>query len=319
MFHLKNSRKIEHPKDGGAVLIITLVILLVIASLVSRDSLLTYKNNRLSRRLIAEYQAQLVAESLVRLAQERLVSGDIDALADTMQEEWAKPVTDESSYILTIEPCNARLDLNRTLDDQRIRDAAYQLLASAHAPDLAFDALMDWIDPDGTPRRPGLEGSEYQRSKVGYLPKNDRLETVEEALLVYGWEKIDKDWLRKNFTAWSGHNINLNFCSREAFAAYLPELLPYWNEVVRYRARQGFRMPEDLQQAIPILRNDLVLWKTVLDAISFKSQYFYATIEVWSPFIYEKQRCVLARNVLLPKSMPKVIRCDVLDIRPPAD
>lgn len=299
-------------------MIITLLVLLAIASLVARGSLQTYYSSRDARRLASEYQIQLLADSLLLLAQERLVLGDTDTTADTPQEGWALPLTDGKSYRLIIEPSNSRLDLNKSVENLRIQEAAARLLHEAHIGEAALDALMDWIDADATPRRPGLEDGEYLQSRVGYLPKNDRLETVEEALLANGWTIFDRDQLRKYFTVWTAHNLNLNFCDFDVFKAYLPEMVPYWEDISRYRAERGFRTSEDLLAAVPALKNDLNLWKTVLDAVSFKSQFFLVTIEVWSPFLYEKRRGVLARNPLLPKLAPKVVRSDVLDIRPSA-
>ncbi len=48
------------------------------------------------------------------------------------------------------------------------------------------DAILDWLDPDDTPRENGAEVDYYAAQNPPYAPKNGPLDTIEELLLVRG-------------------------------------------------------------------------------------------------------------------------------------
>jgi DNA uptake protein ComE-like DNA-binding protein len=48
------------------------------------------------------------------------------------------------------------------------------------------DAILDWIDPDDTPRANGAESDFYESLSPGYAPRNGPPVTIEELLLVRG-------------------------------------------------------------------------------------------------------------------------------------
>jgi type II secretory pathway component PulK len=53
----------------------------------------------------------------------------------------------------------------------------------------ASDSLLDWVDTDSTPRANGAESDYYEQLAEPYDAKNAPFETVEELLLVNGWDK----------------------------------------------------------------------------------------------------------------------------------
>jgi DNA uptake protein ComE-like DNA-binding protein len=64
------------------------------------------------------------------------------------------------------------------------------------------DAILDWMDPDDTPRQYGAERDYYSSLTPSYAPKNGPLESVEELLLVRGVTPqllfgmdIDRNWM----------------------------------------------------------------------------------------------------------------------------
>lgn len=64
------------------------------------------------------------------------------------------------------------------------------------------DAILDWMDPDDTPRQYGAERDYYSSLTPSYAPKNGPMESVEELLLVRGVTPqllfgmdIDRNWM----------------------------------------------------------------------------------------------------------------------------
>lgn len=99
---------------------------------------------------------------------------------------WGGP--DEDLYRFGVTPESAKLNLNAagvTIIGNLLRP----LLADLNDDDaeIAIDSLLDWLDPDNEPRPNGAEISYYQQLDPPYVPKNGRLDTVEELLLIRGW------------------------------------------------------------------------------------------------------------------------------------
>jgi len=310
----------RRPASRGAVLVLTLVILMAVAAMVVESVRGTYESSLEARRLAAEYQADLLAESLLDAAKALLIAGDEEANADIPKEEWAEPVeARDGSYKMRITPCNSRLDLNRLADNTRLDEAVRTLLEDNGKSADAASALLDWTDADTEPSQSGAERNAYLQNNLDYKPKNGALDTVEEALLVLGWQDVDLNFLRNHFTAWSSKEPNINFCNKNVFEAYLPEIADSWAEVRSYRKRHGFTSKDDLKTAIPDLEDDPALWKEISDAVSLQSWYFEVVIEVRLPLVYELRRYILLRKLILANLAPSVIRCDVLKITPSAN
>lgn len=84
--------------------------------------------------------------------------------------------------------------------------------------DALEDAWEDWIDRDELKRANGAEKDYYETLSPPYEPRNSRLETVEELLLIKGFYEVFKGVeIDTVFTVYSnGININPNLATREA-------------------------------------------------------------------------------------------------------
>jgi len=114
------------------------------------------------------------------------------------------------------------------------------------------DAWQDWIDRDDLKRANGAEKEFYEKSSPPYEPRNGMLETVEEILLINGFEKIFKDFnLDAIFTAYnSSSGINPNFASREALML-IPGLDESMINTILVRRRdQDFKSFQDLNDFV---------------------------------------------------------------------
>jgi type II secretory pathway component PulK len=87
-----------------------------------------------------------------------------------------------------VENESARLNLGVLLSwDERAPGSAHQALMSLPGmTDAVADAILDWIDPDSTPRPFGAEAEYYQGLGVPYAPRNGVPQCLEELLLVRG-------------------------------------------------------------------------------------------------------------------------------------
>lgn len=292
-----------------------LVCLLALSSMVILSSGKASREALDARRLVSEYQADLLAESLVERAR-NLILQDKDTLTDTLEDPWAEPVVGET-FTMLIEPCNARLNINETLDDARVQDTVKRLVGDENLGVEAVEHLLDWLDPDEDEERiPGSEQNAYMRKWPKYKPRNDEMPVPDEILLVAGFENLNRQWVDKYLTVWSDKNININFISQELFEAYLPEIAADWTQVEQWRLGEGFRTKSDLIEALPQLEGDGELWTTISNAISLSGNLFRVTIEIHLPFVYERRRYILKRNPILVDRAPEVVRGDVLETIP---
>jgi type II secretory pathway component PulK len=98
-----------------------------------------------------------------------------------------------------IENESAKLNLGALLawDKQEPGTAADSLSQLPGMTDSIADAILDWIDADGTVRPLGAESSFYQALDQPYAPRNATVECLEELLLVrgvsrerlFGWDR----------------------------------------------------------------------------------------------------------------------------------
>jgi general secretion pathway protein K len=299
----------------GAVLLFALVCLLALSSLVILSVGKASREAVEARRLAAEYQADLMAESLLDIGRE-LLRLDKDTLSDTPDDPWASPYADDE-FAMVIEPCNARLNLNEALYDERVLETLKRLLENTGVHPDNTEFLLDWLDTDSKEERvTGSEEGSYTKTWPKYRPRNGDMPVPDEILLVNGFSGLGRDWIEDRLTVWSQKQINLNFVSKELFEAYLPEIAADWNRVLEWRESEGFQTKGDLTEALPALEGDADLWKTVSDAISLRSNFFRITIEIQLPFIYERRRYIVERNPILIDKLPEVVRGDVLEILP---
>jgi general secretion pathway protein K len=296
------------------VLLLALVCLLALSGIAVLASKRASQESLDARYLAAEYQADLLAESLLDRARE-LILEDADTLADTPADPWAQGFEGEG-YKVVIEPCNARLNLNRILEDERSEDALRRLLESEEVPPDNVEYLKDWIDADLIGRIPGAEDSAYDKVSPVYRPRNDLLESPEEALLVHGLGEISADWLRGKCTIWSTSLININFVSEEVFEAYVPELDGRFGRIEAWRRSKGFQNKGEFTEALPELEGDDALLKLMTDSFAVNSGFFRVSIEIQLPFVYEKRRYIVERNAFLADRPPEVLRGDVTAVLP---
>ena len=295
-------------RQSGAALILVLTCLIALAGVVLLDEEAAFDKFHSVRLLTSEYEADGLAESGLSTALS-LLAMDHSSASDTQFEPWAEPLT-LGPVRISVEPCNARLDLNNLvvkIHSDRTRSAFGTLFRDKGYYPEDVDALVDWMDPDADERVLFAEGGWYEQYEMGYSPPNRELAVPEEALLVQGWGEVDPAWFEQHATLWNGSGkLNLNFVSREVFEAYLPRLAAYWGNVEEMRRREGGLARVD--QLLDILQGEEALYQEMVQFVTVKSEYFRVLIEVDLPLVYEKRRYIVKGN-------KRILRADVLEIR----
>lgn len=90
-----------------------------------------------------------------------------------------------------VTPEASKLNLN-TATDEQLQQFMLPLLTALQIdnPQELINALLDWRDTDDEPREGGAESEYYGTLKPPYRAKNGRIDTVEELLLVKGFNAI---------------------------------------------------------------------------------------------------------------------------------
>src|SRR5258708_5902979 len=95
--------------------------------------------------------------------------------------------SDSQSYHFGVTDESGKINLNALLKIDPTGSKGHDLLMTL--PNMTEDvanAILDWLDPDDTPRESGAENDYYQSLSPPYNCKNGPLDSLEELLLVKG-------------------------------------------------------------------------------------------------------------------------------------
>jgi len=175
----------------------------------------------------------------------------------------------------------------RRLSRQRMREILEKQLGDNDPAKLEElqEAWEDWVDSDNDKRMNGAEKEHYERLDIPYQPRNASLETIDELLLVKGYDEVFKDFpLDTAFTVYGNSaGINPNLATREALM-----LVPGLNATVIDMIIAKRQMEEFKNQAQ--LLDFISEYLTVEDAHKTRSWFNFSTsnyytiaIQVTSP------------------------------------
>jgi len=116
----------------------------------------------------------------------------------------------DAAYEVRVESESGKVDVNLVSEDVLL-----EILKKGGLPDeeteSVRDAILDWKDPDDTPRPRGAEAPEYGRLQEPVTPRNGKIRSVEELSFVKGVTKeFFRVFLSKVFTA-HGNSPKVNF------------------------------------------------------------------------------------------------------------
>ena len=221
--------------EQGVILIALLWILTalsVIALSFSREGFVEVSAARNARALSDAYyiaRAGLNAtiyQLLERRYTPRVQQLELDQPPDPLDLGRVTAQFGDGSYEVEIQDESGKINLNFVSEEQ-LRALMQVVGIQQPDSDIIVDSIMDWRDVDNAHRPNGAEDDYYQSLPAPYKAKNNRMETVEELLLVrgvtpeyyYGHQErapdgsvIYKYGLSRCFTVYSTSNrINVNY------------------------------------------------------------------------------------------------------------
>ncbi len=190
------------PTRRGVVLVITLVIISMLAVTTVGLQLLSRSSLAASRGQQNNLQARQAAMCGIRraIALRQMYPADADQWMDNPNALADQPVfedddTERGWYFTVYAPGDDETLRYGVIDEAskiNINTADETLLAaSGLLSDEQIDCLLDWRDSDDDPRPGGAETQHYlSRTPIGHEAKNAMLLTVEELLLVVGFDAL---------------------------------------------------------------------------------------------------------------------------------
>lgn len=195
--------------NEGVALILALLFIVLLTALVVEFSYEIQVEASHAENSGQNIEAMIAAKSAVHaglalLAADLFVPPEAGGLAgggpdyDSLDEEWAGGIPlapiNESIMQCTIQDEYGKINLNALLVDSK-REEPNEILVEAlrvlfdnremeHNP---VDAILDWVDDDDDEQ--GVTGAEedyYTSLEIPYRPKNGKMESIEELLLIPG-------------------------------------------------------------------------------------------------------------------------------------
>jgi general secretion pathway protein K len=187
----------------------------------------------------------------------------------------------ESKYSFSISDESGKININALTDANGIilNTLIVNLGLPGETANTIVDSILDWKDSDNLHRLHGAEDTYYESLPVPYKAKNDKLDTLEELLLVRGvtpeilFGSGTRPGLINFLTVYSkGQTINLNAAAKEVIMA-LPNMTSSMaDRIVEFRESAELKGQQDV---IAIVGD---IFKTIAPYIGFTESNMY-TIE----------------------------------------
>ena len=185
-------------RRAGTVLIVAVIVTFALAGIV----LVLCRSMRVEAAASANLAAAAQASAVVRGAEQyvlALVEQEGEDVRDLPEQNFAgvrigdgifwivRPVyeEDEQLPLFGLVDESSKININKEDFSQLERLPGMTFVAAS--------SIMDWIDGDNTVERDGAEMETYLNGRNGaepYYPKNARLETVEELLMINGVDRV---------------------------------------------------------------------------------------------------------------------------------
>jgi general secretion pathway protein K len=161
----------------------------------------------------------------------------------------------DSKYSFSIADESGKININSLTDANGIilNSLIVNLGISGDTASTIVDSILDWKDADNLNRLHGAEDTYYESLPVPYKAKNDKLDTLEELLLVKGmtpeilFGNGSRPGLINYLTVYSkGSTINLNAAAKEVIMA-LPNMTSSMaDRIVEFRDSAELRGQQDV-------------------------------------------------------------------------
>lgn len=236
----RNRERGARERRRGVVMLIVLFFALLLTSSIATFSRRAIVDTIVARNREAAARAEAIARGGVRLAIALLlhdrIAGEASGVPlDTYQEPWYRirdlelPAPEGATLRIEIEDSGSRFNLNSVFDFSQSAGGAYAetipflqeffdkvINEMPIAPeererydvtDLA-ESLVDWVDADDARLAGGFEDDYYQQQEPPYRAANRPLLSVDDLLLVEGFDRALVDALRPYVTVHPYVGIN---------------------------------------------------------------------------------------------------------------
>jgi len=215
--------------ERGVALMLVLWLILVLAAVAAAAVAAVRRQSDVVVNLRTTAQARAAAESGVVVAVHELrtsfaatatfadLPGAYSAVADALDRLGVQRLGDARFQVAVVD-LNSRIDLNNA-DEATLVAFLGSLVGEDGARGLA-EALLDWRDPDGTPRPMGAEAAAYAAGGSGFVPPNGPLRRLEELLRIRGFTDSIADAIAPYVTVWGDGRLNVNTAPERVLAAF---------------------------------------------------------------------------------------------------
>lgn len=273
------------PKGNGQkgfVLIITLLVTALLVAVLTEIVFAVHVQTSTAASYRDAQRAALLAAGGVELAAAVLKQSGSGLNYTTFEGiSTTQVLSDDDGFVtIRVEDEHGKVDLNSVVYNNGKSNPTYYAIFTRLAEGLDLDGaladtLSDWIDMDDDPRPWGAETYDYYQSLTpGYRAKGAPLDTLEEALLIKGF---DPDVFRKlsGFTTvYTSGKVNINTASKEVIMALSDAITPDMAAaLLEYRKESPFESKWSIKK-VPGF--DTIDYNTDIDinSITVKSEIF---------------------------------------------
>ncbi len=241
----------------GLALVITLLITAVLVTVVTELVYGVYISTSRATNFRDGQRAALLAASAVEMVGNKLDNYPEDEGTNiTMEEEGLTFHYGEEDGAIDIRvideqgKVSLKIVHNKTgIPVDTNYDAYTRLLNLVDQDEWLLDTLADWIDEDDEPRTSGAEGIDYYRRVLPYYdPKNDDLDSVEELMMVKGYDNRVFSVLKPYVTVYTDGLVNINTAGKTVLMTLSDDMTETLVEnIMDYRRETPFKEKTDLK------------------------------------------------------------------------
>lgn len=285
--------------ERGVALVVVLGLVALIAAWASAAAYEDMISLRRAEHMQQAVRARLASESALALAERVLADDARETQIDSLEEIWAVPTPplpiDEGEVAGEIIDANRYLNLNDLVDDDghvMVQAVAIvkRLFALLEIPEQQVDMLVDWMDKDQLPF--GAGGEDHAYYDRDYHVKNARLDSMEELLLIRGFDAAMLRQLRQVFTVYPPlagaiSTVNVNTADPLVLMAMFPEASVPGSE--DFFAKRPYEvLPQ--ATAVPWLHGENVGRLSVAsDTFMVRSRAEFGSVVVQETFLLRRQ------------------------------
>ncbi|WP_291321884.1 type II secretion system protein GspK [Desulfonatronospira sp.] len=302
-------------KSRGAALVLVLVSLLSLSVVVLHVTETTTRSHEGAARLTLEYRAGILAEEGLDMGI-NMLQEIRNNRADLPAHLWRAAWKDQGLQILII-PCVSRLPINAMVTESNNREdfrkAVFELFAAGDFSLEKMEHLLYWMgdmEISGHGATTAALVHDYSSRNLEYSAPGRKLQKPEEILMIPGFEDLNPEWIRQNFTVWGEQDrIDINSADREIVLALIPELTPYWSGIESLRREKRITHPNQLLTATDM---DMSTYTHALNYIVIDPEYYEILVQVELGGWIEKHRYIVQAVDSQHETSARVLAKDVL-------